>query len=80
MQKFKVSGPSVPKTEWKQMDGETDGGNCITSHGNVASNNTAHSRLKLSEAWFSKVPKMILEQTSESDQIYKDIGIKLGEC
>jgi len=25
MQKFKVNGQSVPRTEWKQMDGRTDG-------------------------------------------------------
>ena len=26
MQKFKVNGQSVLKIEWKQMDGQTDGG------------------------------------------------------
>ena len=35
MQKFKVSGWSVRTTEWKQTDGQTDGGDCITSHANA---------------------------------------------
>ena len=44
MHKFKVSGQSVPKVEWKQTDGRTDGqladiGDCITSHINAVGNN-----------------------------------------
>ena len=40
MQKFKVNGQSVPKTEWKQtVDEQTDGGSCITSHTNAVGNN-----------------------------------------
>ena len=35
MQKFKVNGQSVPKTEWKQTNGQTDGGDCIASLGNA---------------------------------------------
>ena len=38
MQKFKVSSQSVPKIEWKQTDGQTDGGDCVTSHANVVAN------------------------------------------
>ena len=34
-QKFKVNGQSVLKTEWKQVDQQTDGGDCITSLANV---------------------------------------------
>ena len=36
-QKFKVNGQSVSKIEWKQTDGRTDGGDCITSHANAVS-------------------------------------------
>ena len=40
MQKFKVNGQWVPKIVWKQTDGrtegQTDGGDCITSLANVA--------------------------------------------
>ena len=32
MQKFKGNSQLVPKTEWKQTDGQTDGDDCITSH------------------------------------------------
>ena len=36
MQKFNVNGhPLVPKIEWKQTDGQTDGGDCITSLANA---------------------------------------------
>ena len=35
MQNFKVNGQSVPKIEWKQTDGQTDGGDCITTHANA---------------------------------------------
>ena len=35
MQKFKISGQSVLKTEWKQMDGC----DCITFHANAVGNN-----------------------------------------
>ena len=35
MQKFKVSGQSVLKIEWKQTDGWMDIGGCITCHINV---------------------------------------------
>jgi len=42
MQKLKVSGQSVSKTEWKQTDEQTDRrtdrGDCITSHANVVGN------------------------------------------
>ena len=31
LQKFKVNGQLVPKIEWKEADGKTDLGNCITS-------------------------------------------------
>ena len=30
VQKFKVSGQSVPKMDWKQVDRWMDGGDCIT--------------------------------------------------
>ena len=41
MQKFKVSGQSVPKIEWKQLtNGQMDGGNHITSHANVVDNDS----------------------------------------
>jgi len=29
---------SVDSKEWKQMDGRTDGGDCITSHANAVGN------------------------------------------
>ena len=38
-QKFKVNGQLVPKIEWKQTDGQTDGGDCITSLANAVGNN-----------------------------------------
>ena len=38
MQKFKVNGQSVPKIEWKQTDGKTDGGDYITSVANAVGN------------------------------------------
>ena len=41
MQKFKVdvkSGDSGPKIEWKQTNGQTDGGDCIISFTNAISN------------------------------------------
>jgi len=34
MKKSKINSLSIPKIEWKQTDGQTDGGDCITSHGN----------------------------------------------
>ena len=33
------NGQSVPKTEWKQTDRRTDGGDCITSVANAVGNN-----------------------------------------
>ena len=39
MQKFKVNEQSVPKIEWKQTDGQTDGGDCITSLANAVPDN-----------------------------------------
>ena len=39
MQKFKINSQSVPKIEWKKMDGQMDGGDCITSHANAVGNN-----------------------------------------
>ena len=38
MQKFKVNGQSVPKTECKQTDGQTDGGDFITFLTNAVGN------------------------------------------
>ena len=38
MQKFKVNGQSVPKIEWKQTDGRTNRGDCITRRINAVSN------------------------------------------
>ena len=38
MEKFKVNGQSVAKIEWKQTDGQTDGGDRITSHANAVGN------------------------------------------
>jgi len=35
VQKFKVSGQSVPTIVWKQMGRQTDGGDCIISHTSV---------------------------------------------
>jgi len=44
MQKFKVNDQSVPKIEWKQMDGQmggwTDRGDLITCRTNAVGNNT----------------------------------------
>ena len=34
MQKLKINDQLVPKIVWKQMDGQTDKGDCITSLGN----------------------------------------------
>ena len=39
MQNVKVSDQSVPKTEWKQTKGQTDGGECITSLANAVGKN-----------------------------------------
>jgi len=35
MQKIKAKGQSVRKIEWKQTDGQADGGDCITSRANA---------------------------------------------
>ena len=35
MQNIKVNGHTVQKLEWKQTDGRTDGGDCITSLANA---------------------------------------------
>jgi len=35
MQKIKAQGQSVRKIEWKQTDGQTDGGDCVTSRANA---------------------------------------------
>ena len=43
MQRFKVSDHSVPKTDWKQTDGQTDGVDCITSLANAVGNQDALS-------------------------------------
>jgi len=48
MQKFKVNGQSVPKTEWKQMDREMDGRECFTSHDNAVGDNNTVNRKKRS--------------------------------
>ena len=45
MQKFRVNGQSVPKIEWKQMDGQTDGGDYITSHANAVGKSRRFSRI-----------------------------------
>jgi len=39
MQKIEVKGHSVQKLEWKQIDKQTDEGDCITSHTNAVGNN-----------------------------------------
>ena len=39
---FRVIGQSLPKIEWKQTDGRTDGGDCITSFANVVANIESH--------------------------------------
>ena len=36
--KDKVNGQSVPKIQWKQTDGQADGGDCITSLANAVGN------------------------------------------
>jgi len=41
MQKIKVKGQSVKKIEWKQMDEEMDGDDCITSHANAVGNQSS---------------------------------------
>ena len=38
MLKLKVNGQSVPKIEWKQTDGQTDGDDRITSLANAVGN------------------------------------------
>jgi len=45
VQKFKVSGLSVPKMEWKQMDGQADGGDRITSHASAVGKDDLIKRL-----------------------------------
>jgi len=49
MQKVKVKGQSVQKTEWKQRDGwtvrRTDGGYCINSCANAVGNKLAQTDL-----------------------------------
>ena len=39
IQNFKVNGQSVPKIERKETDGQTHGGDCITSLANALGNN-----------------------------------------
>ena len=41
MQKITAKGQMVWKIEWKQMDGQMDGGDCITSRANVVGSNYA---------------------------------------
>ena len=56
MQKFKVNGLSVLKTEWKQIDEWTDkGGNCITSLANVLDNNNNNSDIQQTKS-MTKAP------------------------
>jgi len=38
MQKITIKGHSVQKLEWKQTDGRTGGGDCITSRANAVDN------------------------------------------
>ena len=40
MQTFTINGQSVPKIQWKQTDGQTDGGDRITSRAIAVSNKT----------------------------------------
>jgi len=38
MQMIEVRGQSVQTIEWKQMDGQMDGGDCITFHASTVGN------------------------------------------
>ena len=51
---FKVNDQSVPKMEWKQMDRQTDRGDCITSLANADGKNM---QLYLNEdpCWLSTI-------------------------
>ena len=56
MQKFEIKGQSVPKIEWKQMHGQADGGDCVTSLANAGYENFApgseHGRCNLEYGQF----------------------------
>jgi len=38
MQNVWIKGHAVQKLEWKQTDGQTDGGDCITPRANAVGN------------------------------------------
>ena len=44
MQKFKVKGQSVPKTEWKQMDGQMDEADYIAFWANAVESQTNNNK------------------------------------
>ena len=79
MQKFKVSGQSVPKIEWKQTDGRTDGrtngGDCITSHANTVGNYLRAKELNIlllsSLLWNTMDSQMIRGHSDEADKLAK---------
>ena len=66
MQKFKVNGQSVPKTEWKQTDGRTDGCECITSHANAVSNMSECSTQSESFEDLLSLPAILVVQVEQS--------------
>ena len=49
------------KTEWKQTDGQTDGGDCITSHANAVGKHT-RSNMAKSFAIKSDQHVLVMEQ------------------
>jgi len=49
MQKFKVNSQSVPKIEWKQTDGRTDGGDCITCRVHAVGKNRVRKAFEMSK-------------------------------
>ena len=62
--KFKVGGQSIPKTLWKQTDGQTDGDDCIT---------VPASLMRLATTVIH-VHQQHQQQASESDSVHSSSG------
>ena len=68
MQQFKVNGQSVPKVEWKQTDGQTDGGDCITSHANAVGKNFDTNYHSGASGWMYIVHACLLYTSDAADE------------
>ena len=70
MQKFKVNGQSIPKIEWKQTDGHTDGGDRITSLANSVRNKPECSDVRITARNRKSIfPKQKKQQNNASFNI-----------